>query len=292
MSHTPELAGVRGNTPPGVTPEITEYFSRLAAQQIEALRAELQIAPAEMPVQREKPSEQERTVAKLVRSSMKNFTGKDRRPHVIRTFMENFERYSDLMRLEGMERGVAFSAMLEDDAAIWYQSLGRTYGWDEFREEFLKRFRDPQAEENARAQLHKIQQVGSAKKYTEEFKRLAACVPDLTEADKLQTYKRGLKPSLRHDLTVMKIKNFDQAVTEAEELDEIAFQEQRRTERPPEKVRRVNEKLRDRKAPPAEPKCPKDAKAQERQELRAKGACFYCKQLGHIALACPNKTKN
>ncbi|KAG5459906.1 MAG: hypothetical protein BJ554DRAFT_8115 [Olpidium bornovanus] len=171
---------------------------------------------------RKKPSEQERTVAKLLR------------------------------------------AMLENDAIIWYELLNQVYEWNEFRDEFLPRFRDPQAEENTRAQLHKLEQKASAKKYTEEFKRLAACVSDLTEADRLQTYKRGLKATLRHDLAIMKRMN-----------STIAFQERKRAEGKTEKVRRVKEKLRDRKKQTGNTRLALDrekpnsvAKAVERQELQ------------------------
>ncbi|KAG5463526.1 MAG: hypothetical protein BJ554DRAFT_6739 [Olpidium bornovanus] len=115
----------------------------------------------------------------------------------------------------------------------------------------------------------------------------------------MQTYRGELNADLCRDLTIMKVKTFDEAVKEAEELDDIAFQERQRTqqekpERRPgrEKANRVTEKLRDRK-PTTTAISPKAKKNAEREEHRKKGACFYCKQLGHIALACSNKgTKN
>lgn len=280
------------DAPAGITPEIMAYFQQLLASEVAQARAQ---ACAEIAEVNRKPTEQERAVAKLLLQTMKGFTGKDRRPHVLHTFLQNFEKYASLIRLEGKEKGIAFSAMLSEDAAIWYQSLNRPYEWEEFRQEFLHRFRDPQAEENARVKLHKLRQAGSAKKYTEEFKRLAACISDLTESDKLQTYKHGLKPELRRDLTVMKVRDFDTAIREAEELDEIMFQERLRAaeDRAPrkdrvEKANKVTEKLRDRQ-PTAEIAMTKKT---EQAELRKKGACFYCKQLGHIAIACPSKPKN
>lgn len=281
--------------PAGITPEIMAYFQQLLASEVDKAREQTraEVASTEAIASR-KPSEQERAVAKLLLQTMKNFTGKDRRPHVLHTFLQNFDKYVSLMRLEGKERGIAFSAMLTEDAAIWYQSLNRPYEWEEFRQEFLHRFRDPQAEENARVKLHKLRQTGSAKKYTEEFKRLAACISDLTESDKLQTYKHGLKADLRRDLTVMKVRDFDTAIREAEELDEIMFQEKVRAseDRPRrEKVTKVSEKLRDRKDASRSTPGPA-SKKKEQEELRKKGACFYCKQLGHIAVACPAKPKN
>ncbi|KAG5458413.1 MAG: hypothetical protein BJ554DRAFT_1363, partial [Olpidium bornovanus] len=147
--------------------------------------------------------------------------------------------------------------MVTAGSEILATSLNRPYGWEEFRREFLHRFRDPQAEENARVKLHKLQQTGSAKKYTEEFKRLAACISDLTESNKLQTYKHGLKADLRRDLTVMKVRDFGTVIREAEELSEIMFQEKmqasedhprcEKVSKASEKVAKVSEKLRDRK---------------------------------------------
>ena len=298
--------------PEGVTQEIATYFQQMLAAEVNkareqgrseahaALTANMNLEPKRKATQEEKPTEQEKAVAKLLLQSMRNFTGKDRRPHVLITFLRNFEKYAELMRLHGKEKGIAFSAMLVDDAAIWYQTLERVYEWDEFKREFLRRFRDPQAEENARVKLHQLRQTTSAKRYTEEFKRLAACIPDLTEKDRLQTYKHGLKTELRRDLTIMKVHTFDDAVKEAEELDEISFQERlrnsdekKRTTIRTEKVTKVTEKLRDRKPGDASKDGTTtrytDAQTKERQELRKKGACFNCKQLGHIALACPQK---
>ncbi len=279
--------------PAGITPEINAYFAAMTDSRLAVLQRQLEqeFANLRATVVTDKPTDQEKTVAKLVKDNMRNFTGRDRRPHVLRTFVDNFEKYADLMRLQGSQRGIAISALFEDDAAIWYQSLNQTYAWSEFKDQFIRRFRDPQAEDNARAKLHKLEQRSSAKKYTEEFKRLAACISNLTESDVFQTFKRGLKPSLRHDLTVMKVASFDEAVREAEELDEITFQERSNSKtwrsKNDESVNKVDGHIRDRQSGRDDPD-----KAAERSELRAKGACFYCKQLGHIAIACPNKQQS
>jgi hypothetical protein len=305
------MSSSSSKVPVGVTPEIAAYFQQLLAAETakareqgradaEAKRSSMNLEPTRK--KEEEPTKQEETVAKLLLKTMKNFTGKDRRPHVLITFLRNFEKYAEYMKLHGHEKGSAFSAMLVDDAAIWYQTLDRVYEWEEFKKEFLHRFRDPQAEQNARVRLHQLRQTTSAKKYTEEFKRLAACISDLTEADRLQTYKHGLKPELRRDASIRKVRTFEEAVREAEELDEINFQERlraaddkKKTTRT-EKVARVAEKLRDRKTPAlmdSTTKAAGDEKAKQREELRKKGACFYCKELGHIATACPKKaTKN
>ena len=254
---------------------------------------------AETTRDRDVPSKQEETVAKLLQKQMKGFSGKDRRPHVLVTFLKNFEKYAKFTRLHGEQKAAAFSALLVEDAAIWYQTLERAYEWDEFKREFLHRFRDPQAEQNARVKLHLLKQSTSAKKYTEEFKRLAACISDLTEADRLQTYKHGLKAELRRDAAIRKLVSFDDTVREAEELDEINFQERvrasddKKPSKKSEKVGRVTEKLRDRKSTPAKSSgsspSSDDSKAKERQALREKGACFFCKEPGHIQSACPKK---
>ena len=137
------------------------------------------------PTDRPRASEQEKEVGKLLRASIGKFSGKDRRPHTLLNFLAQFEEYVGFMRLAGREKSAAFSAMLAEDAAVWYRALDRTYTWTDLKEESLRRFRDPRAEQNARSKLHQLEQVGSAKNYTEEFKRLCVCIADLTEADKL-----------------------------------------------------------------------------------------------------------
>ena len=198
------------------------------------------------------------------------------------------------MRLAGREKSSAFSAMLSEDATVWYRALDRSYSWADLKQEFLRRFRDPRAEQNARSKLHQLEQTGPAKKYTEEFKRLCACIADLTESDKLQTYLNGLRADLRMHLAVLKVTTFEQAVHSAEELDEIAHQERARlakkSPKAAEKAGKVTEKLRDRK--PAGGKKGEDDKAKERRELRAKGACYFCKLPGHMQSACPKKAEH
>ena len=242
------------------------------------------------PTDRPRASEQEKEVGKLLRASIGKFSGKDRRPHTLLNFLAQFVEYVGFMRLAGREKSSAFSAMLSEDAVVWYRALDRSYNWTDLKQEFLRRFRDPRAEQNARSKLHQLEQTGPAKKYTEEFKRLCACIADLTESDKLQTYLNGLRADLRMHLAVLKVTTFEQAVHSAEELDEIAHQERARLAKKSqspkaEKVSRVTEKLRDRKGGGD------DAKAKERRELRAKGACYLCKQPGHMQSACPKKAE-
>ena len=84
---------------------------------------------------------------------------------------------------------------------------------------------------------------------------------------------------------------------EAEELDEINFQERvrasddKKPSKKSEKVGRVTEKLRDRKSTPAKSSgsslSSDDSKAKERQALRAKGAGFFWQEPGHSQAACP-----
>ncbi|KAG5456761.1 MAG: hypothetical protein BJ554DRAFT_3399, partial [Olpidium bornovanus] len=105
--------------PAGITPEIMAYFQLLLVSEVDKAREQTgtEVASTEAIASR-KPSEQEQAVAKLFLHTMKIFTGKDRRPHVLHTFLQNFDKYVSLMRLEGKERGIAFSAMLTEDAAI------------------------------------------------------------------------------------------------------------------------------------------------------------------------------
>lgn len=321
-------AGGRPTTPtPNISPEVVAYLQTALQQQQEQLLAAQErmmarfearmartaeaaaataatAAQPRSPVEAmdtgggrsgEKPSEQERAVAKLMLRTMEDFTGKDRRPHALYTFLDNFENYADLMKFHGRQKALAFASLLKEDAAVWYRSLGKLLTWKDFKEEFLHRFRDPQAEANARAKLHRLKQTGSAKKYTEEFKRLAACLSEMTEADRFQTYLNGLRANLRTSLQLVEVKTFEAAIRKAEEMDDILFQEKLRAaeehrQSPKERVAVVTEKLRDRK-PDQSKKKQDDPKTKELRELRKKGACFHCKKVGHLQADCPEKTK-
>jgi hypothetical protein len=228
------------------------------------------------------------------------------------------------MRLNTDAQVVAMSALLADDAAAWFHSLPPIATYAEFEQTFLRRWGDPLEEENARRALARLEQKGPVKKYMEEFRRLAQLIPDLSESDMYYTYKRGLSDILQRDLRAMKVSSFAEAVSTAEELDEIDRQRTRGRDgrgnhskahdgpTPMElgavKTKR-HEALRDR--------LPKDAKKKEKKSktttitkdncsdfavfpsltdalrdfLKEHNACLYCRELDadHMSRDCPRK---
>ncbi|KAG5460438.1 MAG: hypothetical protein BJ554DRAFT_7511, partial [Olpidium bornovanus] len=195
----------------------TEADDQLVIRQLEARLAEVTAqrdhslqtafaatAAAEKTARR--PSESDRAVAKLIRDKLRLFT--------VRNFFSQFEQYADYARLEPSARVVAIGAMLADEAAAWYQSLaGLVPNFTEFRKLFLHRWGDPLKEENTRRWLASLEQTGLTRQYTEEFRRLALLLRDLTEADKFFAYKRGLSDGLQRDLRVMQVTSLEEAIS-------------------------------------------------------------------------------
>ncbi|KAG5457615.1 MAG: hypothetical protein BJ554DRAFT_2326 [Olpidium bornovanus] len=149
----------------------------------------------------DRPSDLDRTVAKLIRDKLKPFTGRDRLPHHVRNFLAQFRQYSSYMRLDIAAQLVAMSALFADNAAAWFQSLPPIATYAEFKQIFMHRWGDSLEEENVRKAFAKLRQMLHIQAWAER---------DSTAGPR-----------------VMKISSFAEAVSIAEELDEIDRQPQR-----------------------------------------------------------------
>lgn len=295
---------------------IRQLEARLAeatAQRDQSLRAAY-TATAAVETASRQPTESDRAVAKLIRDKLRPFTGRNRTPHNIRNFLAQFSLYADYAKLDQAARVVAVGALLADEAAAWYQSLaGRISSFVEFRRLFLHRWGDPLEEENARRKLATIRQTGPVRLYTEEFRRIVLLLPDLTEADMFFAYKQGLNDGLQRDLRVMRVTSLEEAISTAEELDEIDRQRRRGTGRPqghpqggqarrPEPNGPTPMELGAVAAKPSP--TPTTANYNDfqlfprltdslREFLKARNACLYCRawNADHQASACPKKRK-
>ena len=199
-------------------------------------------------------------------------------------------------------------ALLRENALIWWQSLKpeeRPRDWPSLGQLMINYFAPLSATINARDRLAKLQQKSSVRIYTDEFKRLVLNIPDISEPEKMDRYRRGLKTQVKLLTTFANPGNFDAMCLTAEQIDCILFRE--RSERSysysstrdgagpsnsqptPMEIGAISERRNSYadavKKGPQHPKLT----AAEKSKLMQSGGCFYCRENGHRVSDCPKK---
>ena len=84
--------------------------------------------------------------------------------------------------------------------------------WVEMKRELLERFHPIEAATLARMALDKMQQKGNVQSYTEYFYKQMNYIKDMSVADQLHCYNRGLKPLIRAEVIKSKPSTIHDAV--------------------------------------------------------------------------------
>jgi Ty3 transposon capsid-like protein/Zinc knuckle len=232
----------------------------------------------------------------------------------VRQWIFSVEIYYELIHIQEAEK-VAFAiSLLKENALLWWQSLeqeNRPLDWDAFKKRMVAYFQPLGAVANARERLARLTQQGSVKGYIDTFRSLCLNIPELSADERLDRFKRGLKPEIRLQVAYARPATFEAAVTVAEEIDAILYTHQR------SRVGARDAVPRNRDAPtPMElgafiktyadtvktkgfnkdktlprPLLPsrkfRGLSVAEKESLRERGLCFNCRAPGHIARFCP-----
>lgn len=98
-------------------------------------------------------------------------------------------------------------------------TLAGLRNWDDFKALLTRFVEDPFPDRRARSKLRELKQTGSVKDYTDKFLRLSAHLPNRDEADKLDDYVTGLKPTIRQYVLLSGASTLEQARIKAHEID-------------------------------------------------------------------------
>jgi len=264
-------------------------------QRIQMLEGQAQAPPALAPRHGNKPPKPDQ------------FYGTDDAKRV-RQWVFQVENYF-VVTEEPVARRVAYATtLLRKNALLWWQSLSpeeRPVVWEDFSRVLIEYFQPISATIVARDALAKLYQKSSVKAYVEEFKAQALNIPDITDAEKLDRFRRGLKRDVRLHVAFANPATFDSAVTVAEQIDEVLYSHRAPTpgtNRPYLNLR-TNRMGHSSQAVPMEigaiqpkPSYADAAKAsfkrltpEERAELNRVNGCYYCRKPGHRAIECPLK---
>jgi hypothetical protein len=140
--------------------------------------------------------------------------------------------------------------------------------------------------------------------YAQRMQELAMQVPDMTDAELLDRFMRGLKPRTRMEVTMREPQSFDEAAKLADRYDSLfspgfGFSRQpsglgSRVVVPPAPF--ASQSAANPILPTPTPmkidalqRRPAPLTQEERTRLMKTGGCFYCRQSGHVIANCPSK---
>jgi|YelNatPaOPRAMG01_1025707.scaffolds.fasta_scaffold20620_1 hypothetical protein len=236
------------------------------------------------------------------------------------TWLYRMQKYLELTR-EPLDTWVEWAVTFFDNQATkWWRNLvDPPVDWDEFGERFLQAFRPVNLIRNARHRLYDLKQTGSVYQYIRAFREICLDIPDLSEPERLHNFTRGLKQAVRVRVELQQPRNIEEAESIAALADDIVWNSRQRNfqfrynSHVPTQGIRTNyqhggpvpmeidameeQEVIYEEDDPAEllqmMQGQKNIQGQLTDTLRARllreGRCFYCREVGHLALNCPKK---
>jgi hypothetical protein len=142
-----------------------------------------------------------------------------------------FEQYASLVRVPNDECTTLAATYLEKTAVTWWQGIVMERNllnqplptWDEFKTLLVATFRPVNAARVARDRLADLRQIGSVDKYNADFRRLIIEAGNVSPAEQLDRYVRGLKPKVRMEVELSSPVDLSTAMTQAQRVDNITW---------------------------------------------------------------------
>ncbi|KAF2288675.1 hypothetical protein GH714_010250 [Hevea brasiliensis] len=92
--------------------------------------------------------------------------------------------------------------------------------WDDFKKALKAQFYLENVAYNERCKLAELQYTGSIREYVRSFTALMLDIKDMSEADKLLNFQKGLKPWARNELVRRGVNELNTAMAAAKSLDD------------------------------------------------------------------------
>ncbi|KAF2300131.1 hypothetical protein GH714_009331 [Hevea brasiliensis] len=117
---------------------------------------------------------------------------------------------------------------LANDAKLWWrtkveQSISGQCSivtWDDFKKALKAQFYPENVAYNVQCKLAELQHTGSIREYVRSFTALMLDIKDMSEADRLFNFQKGLKPWARNELVRRGVKELSTALAAVESLDD------------------------------------------------------------------------
>jgi hypothetical protein len=183
--------------------------------------------------------------------------------------------------------------------------------WGEFCTALTGTFSDAIPVEHARDRLAALQQRTSVRQYAYIFRNTAIEIPNIANEELKDRFIRGLKPAVRQEVRMRNPSTFEDAVQMAERYDSLRYGASYSTSYPKQPSHFFGNKGHEGPAPmdlgamtDARQRWNGKASGNQpsgnnglngkltpelKQKLIKEGRCFYCRETGHRALACPKR---
>jgi hypothetical protein len=270
--------------------ELTEARNRIAALEQELRASRGRVERSEMM----EMEEETRHVSRVRMPRPGTFDGKD--PQGLENWIDAVEHYLQGENVEE-RRWVTFGVgFLEGNAREWWRfakntvEAGKTVTWDMFTSGLRSQFVPAVAEEMARSKLLKLRQTTDVASYAAEIRALALKARVQDPKLLLQLFIDGLKTRTRFEVAQRSPGSLEEAISHGLRCDALAYGTSRPTQFVP-----LPAPATDTGMTPMELDAIRargTLTAEERTTLMRRGACFYCREVGHLRMHCPKRPGN
>lgn len=216
------------------------------------------------------------------------------------------ERYFDAAGItDDVEKCTFAASLLDGMAANWLRCVMRNAGgtlyvtWNDFKVALVRQFQPLADEDDAQQKLMRLTQRKSVRQYVQIFMDTVLRLPDMHEKDRLFRFKEGLKLPCREWVVRARPTSLLDAMTAAEEWEQIHLGEKSRDNVARFRVREADRGGADPmqlgsakgSSGKSSPKAHNGQGHKGDSQKRTVRTCFNCGKPGHIAKDCWLKNK-
>ena len=222
-----------------------------------------------------------------------------RDPDTLRRWLYDFDNYATFHTLRYQQRVALVPFYLSGSAATWWAARRAAdeipLTWNGITDIFKEEFLSKNYVNRLRTKLYNLKQTTSVAAYSIAFRQLLLNLPAMADDLVLHLYIQGLKPATRLEVEMKEPVDLNTAEVQALRVDDIRFNTGQRDTCPTQPpyqgknpqfslvpTQNINTQR------PSNNPLPKLTDA-ERARLRSLGACFKCRQTGHLANQCPSR---
>ena len=218
-------------------------------------------------------------------------------------FLHSTEAYLRIGNIKNPDLQVYVAGgLLTGVAQKWYQAAMQSpdpaenlNDMNDFKRSIRENFAPSDPSLDARNMMADCVQTSTVREYLSRFRCLALQIAGYAPGEKLDKFRRGLKMPIRKELIIREVKTFTDAVRIAEAVESTTNMAGG------ERTQYAGGQLRNTQGGPSrgapatirsnyvagQPKG--RLTAEERTDLMRRGACFYCREEGHMIINCPKK---
>ncbi|CAM6126112.1 unnamed protein product [Calypogeia fissa] len=137
------------------------------------------------------------------------------------------------------EKGKFARSFLLGTASTWLQTWERDQTrqgipllWSRLKEGLSLQFKAIDALMTARMKLWELNQTGDVQQYVDEFRKLQVQIMDMSPAEALDTFKRGLKKKIQGELILRDPKDVNEAIALAQRIQSTISISEQQVDRP------------------------------------------------------------